>query len=223
MKAIEIAAAALTLDAKTAGDADAFFRQQADALVHLAQAFIKGGGSNSSTADHYQATVLVDESALRGDGGKSDLPVETVRRIARDASVVTVVEDGKGNPLSASRKTKVVSLPMKHVLLGRDKGCRFPGCSRDKWLDAQHVMHWAGGGETSMENILLLYSPHHTVLDEGGFTIQKNFTDEWCFRNGDGKALPELPSPRYSNPSRDGCPAPKRFHASDKNRENQRS
>ncbi|MFT4631515.1 MAG: hypothetical protein ACI8PP_003169 [Candidatus Pseudothioglobus sp.] len=112
---------------------------------------------------------------------------------------------------------------MKRALLARDKPCRFLGCSRDKWLDAQHVMHWAGGGETSMENIQLLYSPHHTVLDEGGFTIQKNFTDEWCFRNGDGKALPELPSPRYSNPSRDGCPAPKRFHASDKNRENQRS
>jgi hypothetical protein len=41
MKAIEIAAAALTLDAKTAGDADAFFRQQADALVHLAQLLSK--------------------------------------------------------------------------------------------------------------------------------------------------------------------------------------
>jgi hypothetical protein len=194
MKAIEIAAAALTPDVKTAGDADAFFRQQADALVHLAQAFLGGGDSNSSTADHYQVMVHVDEAALRDDGGKSDLPVETVRRIACDASIITVVEDAKGNPLSAGRKTRVVSPPMKRALLGRDKHCRFPGCSHDKWLDAHHVMHWADGGETSMDNTLLLCATHHRVLHEGGFTIQKNFAGDWYFRNGDGKALPQHPS-----------------------------
>jgi hypothetical protein len=69
-------------------DADAFFRQQADALVHLAQAFLTGGESRSSTADQYQVMVHVDETALRDDGGKSDLPIETVRRIACDASLV---------------------------------------------------------------------------------------------------------------------------------------
>jgi hypothetical protein len=245
MKALEIAAAALqsgaaksanadtdtntgattdaTTDAKkisSPADADAFFRQQADALVHLAQAFLTGGESRSSTADHYQVMVHVDESALRDDGGKSDLPIETVRRIACDASLVTVVEDEAGNPLSAGRKTRVVSPPMKRALLGRDKCCRFPGCSHDKWLDAHHVMHWADGGDTSMDNTLLLCSTHHRLLHEGGFTIQKNFAGEWYFRNGDGKALPQYPAPAQSqrpnaagspNPSRDGYPLPAEF------------
>ncbi|MFT4720862.1 MAG: hypothetical protein ACI9SB_002034 [Candidatus Azotimanducaceae bacterium] len=226
MKAIEIAAAALLSGAaKSANankisppaDADAFFRQQADALVHLAQAFLTGGESRSSTADHYQVMVHVDESALRDDGGKSDLPIETVRRIACDASLVTVVEDEAGNPLSAGRKNRVVSPPMKRALLGRDKCCRFPGCSHDKWLDAHHVMHWADGGDTSMDNTLLLCSTHHRLLHEGGFTIQKNFADEWYFRNGDGKALPQYPAPAQSqlpnsadspNPSREAYPLP---------------
>ena len=108
-------------------DADALFRQQADALVHLAQVFLAGGESCSSTADHYQVMVHVDESALRDDGGKSDLPIESVRRITCDASVVTVIEDEAGNPLSAGRKTRVVSSPMKRALFGCDKCCRFPG------------------------------------------------------------------------------------------------
>jgi hypothetical protein len=56
------------------------------------------------------------------------------------------VEDEAGNPLSAGRKTRVGSFPMKRALLGRDKGCRFPSCRHDKWLDALHVMYWADGG-----------------------------------------------------------------------------
>jgi hypothetical protein len=96
MKTIEIAAAALesgggantstntnTGANKTslAVDADAFFRQQADALVHLVQVLLAGGKCRSSTADYYQVMVHVDESALRDDGGKSDLPIESARRI----------------------------------------------------------------------------------------------------------------------------------------------
>jgi hypothetical protein len=108
---------------------------------------------------------------------------------------------------------------MKRALLGRDKCCRFPGCSHDKWLDAHHVMHWADGGDTGMDNTLLLCSTHHRLLHEGGFTIQKNFAGEWYFRNDDGKALPQFPAPALpiepelslpidpanpDNPSRDG-------------------
>jgi hypothetical protein len=205
MKAIEIAAATLAPEAAAGSantvDADAFFRKQADALVHLAQMFLAGGARNSSTADHYQVMVHVDESALRDDGGKSDLPIESVRRITCDASLVTVVKDDKGNLLSAGRKTRVVSPPMKRALIGRDKCCRFPGCSYDKWLDAHHVMHWSDGGETNMANTLLLCSTHHRLLHEGGFTIQQNFAGDWYFRNANGKALP-------SHPSRDACPPP---------------
>ncbi|MFT7044619.1 MAG: hypothetical protein ACJAW7_003397 [Candidatus Azotimanducaceae bacterium] len=51
-----MAAATLTTDAApdtvTTVSADAFFRQQADALVRLAQVFLPGGEGVSSTADH---------------------------------------------------------------------------------------------------------------------------------------------------------------------------
>jgi len=161
MKAIEIAAAALESGGATSvkrntdvnrnrntdvnsnvntdankvsppADADSLFRQQADALVDLAQVFLASGEGRSSTAAHYQVMVHVDESALRDDGGKSELPIETVRRMTCDASLVTVVEDEAGNPLNVGRKARVVSFPMKRALLGRDKCCRFPGCSHDK-------------------------------------------------------------------------------------------
>ena len=165
--------------------ADSLPAKQADALVRMARGYLAGGkGKSSSTADHYQVMVHVDEEALRhtpGESSKSDLPCETVRRLCCDSGLVVVTKDKKGNPLNVSRKHRVVQPPLKRALLARDKCCRFPGCTHEKWLDGHHVEHWADGGETSLENTILLCSKHHRLLHEGGFRIRKGPGGEWQF------------------------------------------
>ncbi len=216
MKAIEIAGEAIERDSGHAAEdrQDDFFRKQADALVQVAKGYLTGGSTNkTSTADHYQVMVHVDECALVYDRdgreqqgreeeaaesqkegtGKSDLPIESVRRITCDASIVPVSEDKKGNPLNVGRKQRVVSPPLKRALLSRDKCCAFPGCSHDRWLDSHHVRHWADGGETNLSNLVLLCSHHHRLLHEGGYTIKKNFEGDWYFRNANGKVIPNSP------------------------------
>jgi len=185
-----------------------FFQKQADALVRIAQGFLAGGTDKAtSTADHYQVMLHVDGSALfaeEGDeSGKSDLPIESVRRITCDASIIPLTEDAQGNPLNVGRKHRVVSASLRRALLGRDRCCRYPGCTHDKWLDGHHVVHWADAGETSLANMMLLCSSHHRLLHEGGYTIHKNFEGAWYFRNGNGKVIPEATGYR-SNPSREG-------------------
>ena len=165
--------------------ADSLLAKQADALVRMARGYLAGGKEkNSSTADHYQVMVHVDEDALRnapGESSKSDLPSETIRRLCCDSGLVVVTKDKKGNPLNVSRKHRVVQPPLKRALLARDKCCRFPGCTHEKWLDAHHVEHWAEGGETSLDNTVLLCSKHHRLLHEGGFRIRKDPRGEWQF------------------------------------------
>jgi len=206
MKALEIAMA----DQQKSGNADtedSLFARQADALVAMAQSYLAGGSEQTtSTADHYQVVVHVDETALHDEGGKSELPIESVRRLSCDSSLVTVTENEHGDPLNVGRKNRVVSPQLKRALLSRDKTCRYPGCSHEKWLDAHHVMHWVDGGETSLENTILICSKHHQLLHEGGFTIQKDFEDRWYFRNSDGKIIPEgsLYQPTAYDASRDG-------------------
>ncbi|MGB7216649.1 MAG: HNH endonuclease signature motif containing protein [Gammaproteobacteria bacterium] len=39
------------------------------------------------------------------------------------------------------------------ALWARDRGCRFPGCGRTRFVEAHHVVHWARGGETSLDNL----------------------------------------------------------------------
>jgi len=196
MKAIEIAGIELDNreDHAQLKD-DSYFAKQADALMMIVQSYLGGGSDKAtSTADHYQVIVHVDEAALRDEAGKSDLPVESVRRIACDASVIEVTEDANGEPLNVGRKHRVVSPPLKRALLSRDRCCRFPGCTHDKWLDAHHVKHWIDGGETSLANTMLICSKHHRLLHEGEFTIHNDFEDKWYFRNNTGKIIPEAPA-----------------------------
>jgi hypothetical protein len=100
--------------------AEGWQAQQADALVAVAKAYLAGGadgvGASSATPDNYQVVVHVDEAALRGGpspdlalhGGipRSDLPIETIKRLTCDGSVVTVVEDDRGTPLDVGRKQR---------------------------------------------------------------------------------------------------------------------
>ena len=202
MKAIELA---MLTDHREGADctdesgSDTYFQKQADALVQIAQGFLAGGSDRTtSTADHYQVMVHVDEPAFlndpAGESAKSDLPIESVRRLTCDASIISVTEDKQGNPLNVGRKHRVVSPALRRALLGRDKCCRYPGCAHDRWLDAHHVMHWADGGETSLANTMLLCSRHHRLLHEGGYTIHKNFEGRWYFQTSNGKVIPEAPA-----------------------------
>lgn len=192
LKALDMALDQLHEDEETYDDEDSSLQQQqADALVELARGYLAGSSSTGETArkpctaDHYQVMVHVDEKALRGapdESSQSDLPIETVRRLCCDTALVTVTEDENGNPLHVGRKHRVVQPALRRALVARDKCCRYPGCTHDKWLDAHHVVHWADGGETSLENTVLLCSKHHRLLHEGGFEIRRGPTGDWRFR-----------------------------------------
>lgn len=54
----------------------------------------------------------------------------------------------------------------------RDRGCRFPGCANNRYIDAHHVKHWANGGETKPSNLVSLCRFHHRAVHEGGIRIE---------------------------------------------------
>ena len=94
--------------------------QQADALVEVAKSYLSGGEDcKANTADQYQVVVHVDEKALTKGEGRSDLPLESVERLSCDGSVLSIVEDEKGEPLSVGRKQRTVPTGMKRALWSR--------------------------------------------------------------------------------------------------------
>ncbi len=55
----------------------------------------------------------------------------------------------------------------------RDQGCRFPGCCETRFVDAHHIHHWCDGGETSLDNLILLCRHHHGLLHQERFVLVK--------------------------------------------------
>jgi len=165
--------------------------QQADAFVTMARSYLNRQGDDSTgISEQYQVTVHVDQSALTDGRGRSGLPIESVRRIACDSDKVVLIENASGEPLSVGRKTRVVPAAIKRALRARDKGCMFPGCGNHRFVDAHHIRHWSVGGETSLDNLMLLCTRHHRLVHEGGFRIDKDYLDRWMFKRPDGRAVP---------------------------------
>jgi hypothetical protein len=77
---------------------------------------------------------------------------------------------------------------MRRAVVARDRHCRFPGCDRPQsWCDAHHIVHWADGGETSLENLVLLCRRHHRLTHQR-FSIE-TIENRRVFRRRDGSML----------------------------------
>jgi len=131
--------------------------RQADAMVSMASSYLSGNaGQTRNTSDDYLVTIHVDQSALTNGIGRSSLPIESVKRLCCDGHAVILGEDENGEPLNIGRKTRTVPTAIKRALMARDKSCAFPGCHHTRFVDAHHIQHWSAGGETSLDNLMLL-------------------------------------------------------------------
>jgi hypothetical protein len=136
-------------------------------------------------AERCQVVLHVDVNTLReqrsgaccahGHAYFEDKPwisAETARRLSCDASLVTVLEDEQGQVLNVGRRSRVVPSHIRRALMERDGVCQFPGCSESRYVDAHHIVHWAEGGETSLDNLVTLCRFHHARLHQGCFDIE---------------------------------------------------
>ena len=166
-------------------------QRRADAIALLADralaAGFGGGGPDAhdaplsgTRAERYQVVLHVDADTLAESDsslGRSELEdgtrvsAETSRRLACDASVVAIRRGKNGGTLDVGRRTRTVPPAIRRALEARDRGCRFPGCGL-RFTDAHHVRHWADGGETKLENLILLCSHHHRHVHEAGWTVE---------------------------------------------------
>jgi len=170
-------------------DQSSWAKRQADAFVNMVRDYLSGVAGD--TNKNYLVTVHVDQAALAGKGGRSGLPIESVKRLCCDGHAVVITEDDAGQPLSVGRKARIVPKAIERAVRARDNDCcTFPGCNNRRFLDCHHVEHWSNGGETSVDNLLLLCTKHHTLIHEGGFRIEKDYRDNWFFMKPDGVAVP---------------------------------
>jgi hypothetical protein len=179
---------------------------RADALLAIADAFLAGGQGARTAGDRHQVVLHVDTATLQGDAGErcelgdgSPVAADTARRLACDASLVRVLERD-GVPLRLGRKTRVISPALRRALHARDGGCRFPGCTSRRFVDAHHIEHWANGGATDLDNLVQLCGHHHRLLHEGRYAVSRDSGGRLTFMRRDGRTIPACPVRRHGPP-----------------------
>ena len=162
-------------------------------LIRLTWQRVRLPIARCACGDNHLVTIHVDQSALAGEGGRAAVPLESVKRHGCDGHAVVLTETDEGEPLSIGRKSRVIPKAIERAVRASDNDTStFPGCRNHRFLQCHHVEHWSSGGETCLDNLMLLCTKHHALVHEGGFAIARDFQDKWYFRRPDGIALPEV-------------------------------
>ena len=140
------------------------------------------------------STPTVRGQTVLEEAGGIHISAETARRLACDAATVVMQHGSGGEVLDVGRRTRTISPALRRALHARDRRCRFPGC-RNVRVDAHHIRHWADGGATALDNLVLLCRRHHRAVHEGGFRVRLDAAGDVEFFRPDGRPLPEAPTP----------------------------
>ena len=157
-------------------------QKRADELARVVEGFLASADHDQSGGDKYMVNIHTDIETLKQDGtgaeaeleDHSHVAAETSRRLSCDCSIVHWHENAQGDPLNIGRKSRSIPPAIRRALQRRDSGCRFPGCTCKRFVDAHHIKHWADGGETSMDNLVLLCRNHHRLVHESGYGVHTN-------------------------------------------------
>ncbi len=129
-------------------------------------------GAGGAAAALHVTMSLEDLQARTGCGevlGSSAtgtlLSPEALRRICCDADLIPHVLGSAGEDLDLGRVVRLFTRPQRRRLWRRDRGCTYPGCTAPaSWSKAHHVVHWADGGLSDIDNAALLCQRHHTLV-----------------------------------------------------------
>ena len=151
-------------DCDADNDESSISQRRADAAVLMAESSLQQAGRNIAAADRYQVIVSVDAADITGSTQQQDTPSkrptikgagpiarETARRIACDCSISTHIKSN-GEPMDIGRISRIWPNAMERAIKERDQHCQWPGCTRTQHLPIHHIIHWADGGKTSIDN-----------------------------------------------------------------------
>ena len=142
----------------------------ADALALMVETML-GADHTRDISRHERTLVVVHLDPDRAHLHEGpNISTETAKRMSCDACVCGVLMRDM-ETLDLGRTMRLPNRAQRRALMVRDGGCRFPGCTERRYVEAHHVRHWTDGGPTDLANLLLLCWLHHHAVHEGGFRM----------------------------------------------------
>jgi hypothetical protein len=183
--------------------------RNAEALHQLLAGY--GSSPQAATRHGHTATLdlVVDIETLQGkDTGRLPLlegqpiSVARARLLACEGLIIpSVFNYTTGEAVELGRALRLPNAALRRKLeLEQPEGCAWHGCDRPvAWTEAHHIQHWADGGETAAENLILLCRFHHGRIHTTGWSVEKTGPGQAIITHHDGH------EPALSTPGESGC------------------
>ncbi|MCJ1683301.1 HNH endonuclease signature motif containing protein [Rathayibacter sp. VKM Ac-2928] len=136
--------------------------------------------------------------------GYGPVRADVARELLRTGASFTrvLIDQDTGAVVSVGRTWRVPPAQMRLHLQLRDQTCRFPGCTRTAaTAEADHTLEWRNGGETSLENLVMLCTSHHHIRHGEQWSydrIDDDGTLEWT--SPTGRRISNRPPPLPGRP-----------------------
>ena len=150
-----------------------------DALLEMARrALDHQQAAHPEVARRRRAALVAQVDPLSGWARLRDgelLPPSSLRNVLRTLPGRTQLRHLAASDLTQhdlGRTSRHPSLALRELIGTLDgERCRFPGCTRRRRLHAHHVQHWADGGRTDLDNLVLVCGRHHTLIHTLAFRL----------------------------------------------------
>ncbi|THV38648.1 HNH endonuclease signature motif containing protein [Glycomyces buryatensis] len=196
----------------TEGDLPPQANRNAEALHQMLASY--GASGDAPTRHGHTATLnlVVDIETLQGkDTGRLPLlegrpiSVARARLLACEAVIIPGVFDyATGEAVELGRAFRLPTAALRRKLeLEQQGGCAWHGCQAPvEWTEAHHLIHWANGGETVAENLILLCRFHHGRIHTPGWNVTKTGPGQALIVHHDHDAAITADMAEYDT---DGC------------------
>lgn len=154
-------------------------QRRADALAEICDEWLQDTNEATVGGVRPHLSVIVDHAALAAQRGQASstgiepaqlawvgpITATEAQMIGCDATVSRVVTDGPSQVLDVGRATRTIPPALRRAVAARDRTCVGPGCHRPpEHCDVHHIVFWEHGGETSLDNTVLVCRRHHGLV-----------------------------------------------------------
>ena len=152
------------------GDDRSPAQRRADALITIAEIALAAGQAPETGGIKPHVTVVLDLTTLENRAGApaASYGYGTIsspgwaQRICCDAGISRIITGGTSEILDAGRTTRTFTASQRRAVIVRDQHCTWDGCDLPAaWCEVHHRKHWSDGGDTSVDNGVLVCGRHH--------------------------------------------------------------
>ncbi len=172
--AIDVERRRIFATARSDGRREPYEAYAADALVALAQRTGTGSGPEAVVHVRVDHAALVRGHVEEGEtceiAGVGPIPVASARALADDCILKVLVTKGV-DVVAVAHGGRTIPAHVRSALEARDPTCVIPGCNMRDRLEIDHVMPFAEGGPSTLDNLARACHFHHYLKTHHGWVL----------------------------------------------------